>query len=525
MMLMSRVFILTLDLWEQGALPSLSKAFLQEKMLVTLFQSLIRTLQTQNENGSWGQAPAREETAYALLTIVVLAKLPLTTALRHQIDFALKHGRDFLCQEKGIDSTPECLWVAKLTYGSDFLSESLILGALKSSLASRRTELKLKGLYDVPLSKIAKYTEFYQQLPIFAETPRWCIESSLIEGHLFLPQLRNDDLGVFPRHGMRDEKYVEFIPFTWTAMNNLNNSFIPANIIYEMMAISVLIYQLDEYMEAVIGTQFRTRFNEVRDVVFSIFQRLEVKDLDRERELQRDNWEIKTMRPGEIQNVRQTLTKFVLYTLRHPRMQNVSDYDKRFLRTSAKAFLLGHITQVEDNYRLFQNKDQSHGGARHSSPRSSFFNWVRTIGTDHVSCSYGFASFLCLLEKGGDCFRSVEAKYVAQDFCQHLGTMCRMYNDYGSARRDRQEKNLNCLDFPEFQAGDLCENEESQKQKLFRLASYERKCMDLSLTELGKVCERTLYQSIRMFCNVTDMYGQMYVIRDLTPHTKVDHTS
>lgn len=523
-MLMSRAFILTLVLWDQGVLSNLSKAFLQEKMLVTTSQSLIRTLQTQNGNGSWGQTPSREETAYALLTIVALANLPLTTSLRYKINFALEHGRDYLLKEQRTDSAPECLWVAQLTYGSQTLSQSFVLGALKSLSVSLKSGIKLEGLFDVPLSKVAKFTEFYLQLPIFAETPEWCIQSSLIEGYLFLPQLRNNNLGIFPRHGMRDEKYIEFIPFTWTAMNNLKNTFIRTNIIYDMMAISVLIYQVDEYMEAVIGTRFISRLFEVRDVIHSIFQKLEAGNLDSKPQSQGEDREITTAGSGGIQEVCHTLTEFVLYTLRHPRMQIVSDYDKRFWRTSTKAFLLAHITQVEDNHRLYHAKNQSHGGSGHPSATSSFFDWVRTIGTDHGSSPYGFASFICLLERREDCFRGVEAKYMAQAFCQQLGTMCRMYNDYGSARRDRQEKNLNCLDFPEFQNQDRSETEESRKQKLLRLAGYERKCLDLSLAELGQVCEGNLYQTIRMFCDVTDLYGQMYVVKDLTPLTKVDQT-
>lgn len=49
--------------------------------------------------------------------------------------------------------------------------------------------------------------------------------------------------------------------------------------------------------------------------------------------------------------------------------------------------------------------------------------------------------------------------------------MCRMYNDYGSVQRDKEERNLNSVDFEEFNKrgreaeGENSDEEEAKKKK------------------------------------------------------------
>lgn len=49
--------------------------------------------------------------------------------------------------------------------------------------------------------------------------------------------------------------------------------------------------------------------------------------------------------------------------------------------------------------------------------------------------------------------RDREPGYLSRSLARHLATMCRQYNDYGSAVRDMDEGNLNSLDFPESNRG------------------------------------------------------------------------
>lgn len=107
-----------------------------------------------------------------------------------------------------------------------------------------------------------------------------------------------------------------------------------------------------------------------------------------------------------------------------------------------------------------------------------------------------------------------------------------MENDYGSAKRDRVERNLNFIDFPEFfdQGGAsftstfTCEEatplEAEQKAQLLRLAQYERESYRDALRRLDELVAgdkkaMRKMQLLRVMTNVTDSWGQMYVCKDL----------
>lgn len=130
--------------------------------------------------------------------------------------------------------------------------------------------------------------------------------------------------------------------------------------------------------------------------------------------------------------------------------------------------------------------------------------------------------------------------------CRHLATLCRMYNDWGSAVRDNEEGNLNSLDFPEFAADaatvtappdedknklqqiangdhkqpDPAIYKQAPREELFALAQYERAGMEeaarrLALLAGGDQLRARALGLLDLFCSVTDTYGQIYVARDI----------
>lgn len=65
--------------------------------------------------------------------------------------------------------------------------------------------------------------------------------------------------------------------------------------------------------------------------------------------------------------------------------------------------------------------------------------------------------FTALLGRQAQClFGGPQPRYFRQAFAAHLATLCRMYNDYGSAARDAEKETLNCLDFGEFELHNAC---------------------------------------------------------------------
>jgi hypothetical protein len=125
-----------------------------------------------------------------------------------------------------------------------------------------------------------------------------------------------------------------------------------------------------------------------------------------------------------------------------------------------------------------------------------------------------------MLSDGQDTFRTAEQKYYSASCNRHLSTLYRMENDYGSVRRDREERNLNMVDFPEFFAKGCDTSEEEQKAQLLRLAQYERESYKDALNRMDTLIGRDAkmerkMQILKVMTNVTDSWGQMYVFKDL----------
>jgi aphidicolan-16beta-ol synthase/syn-copalyl-diphosphate synthase len=220
-----------------------------------------------------------------------------------------------------------------------------------------------------------------------------------------------------------------------------------------------------------------------------------------------------------------TLKEFTLFVLNHPEIQNAAIYDQRRLKQELQTFLLGHVKQAEDSQRFSSRSKPTTNEEQltFANSPSSFLKWVRTTAAEHTSCPYSFSFLTCLATScsATNGFDTAETRYIAQDLCSHLAAMCRLYNDYGSIVRDEQEGNLNSRNFPEFEVGvsPAGGDADGRKKSLWKVAEYERRCLDQSFQNLkehllsGK--NERLIVLLQMFVNVTDTYGQIYVVRDI----------
>jgi hypothetical protein len=519
MMLMAKALWKLLVLWGQGGLSALPKRLIEEDVNVALFQALCRTLHSQNEDGSWGKSHSREETAYAIIAVNTLVSFPIASLFRSQIDRTLEMGKIFLWHGLEMSSKPDLLWIEKVSYGSRALSQSYVLAALKCSPSEAKVGPKADSLMRRSLEVVMKPYRFYMQLPMFAEAPAWCIQAALIEASLFSLRLKREILGVIPLKDGREEKYLEFIPFTWTggaSGDGMADHVLPARVAADMMAMSALIYQVDEFMESVIGAFPVASVHNVKSILEGIFLELEA-DVNSITSYGQTSDPAAVYHNGSttIPEVKSILQNFICFTLGHPGIYAASPYDKRQLRLNLKAFLLAHLAQVSDNSRL--RSQSSYVPVFHSSHKC-FFDWVRTISADHTGGPFAFSFLLCLMSNGKDSFPSAKAKYIAEDISRHYATLCRMYNDFGSVTRDREERNLNSINFSEFHLGQTGDaTDETHKEELLRLAHYERKCLDLALEQLKEHVAQKTWRVVKALCDVTDLYGQMYIVKDLTP--------
>ncbi|KAL9597717.1 MAG: hypothetical protein Q9219_004974 [cf. Caloplaca sp. 3 TL-2023] len=509
-------------------------------------------MQAQNEDGSWGQGQA-EPTAYAILTLADLVSLPASTALRMEVIAAIDKGRNFLTRVTEADY----VWIEKVTFRSRNFHRAYVLAALNAPLANQKFNGKVGKLTKLPWQKIEKLQKFSARIPLLASLQDWKVKAALIEGFMFLPQLRESQPAIFSERDPSDKKYIEYIPFAWTATNILGQAHLRAEFLQEMMIISVLNYQADEYMEGSVRHCFASRLGEAKCLIQRLFSDHETEgssaaprpsiedpnsephgaeslsatdtmsgtdagslrdvsdistDINADR-LSRTNHRITEVDVEEIE-VAKTLQRFIKHVLSHPKVELASQYDKIHLRRELQKFLLAHVDQIEDSCRLSQ------GEMGFSTPERSFFDWVRRTGSDNTSCPYSFAFAQCLLGDGKDFFDSSAQKYYAQVACQHLATLCRMYNDIGSLARDREESNLNSLNFPEFLGDGKMKEEGGLKADLYQLTLHERKCLDMAVESLKGTSTMLMRRLLPTFVDVTDLFGQIYMEKDIGIRTR-----
>ena len=410
---------------------------------------------------------------------------------------------------------------------------------------------------------VNKFTNFCSQLPFLAGLVEWRIQASLIEGYLFRALVERVRLDVFPRKNMGEDKFFEYIPSSWTGCNELIETYVSNKFLYDMMVLSLLNHQIHDYMETVRTTSAMGSIETIKTIVEDLFDESEAYFLvgpkpevrnvkTNEKSLRSSDAKVekngamspedfKTPTDGDriasevhdqttdidsdtekLDEIRSTLKRLVDYVLRHPVIAQASRYDQTLLRTELRIFLLALITQTQDKAWLATRQMlDSSITVPFETPRSSSFDGARTTSAVYTSCPYSFAFVICLLRGTGmTCFETAEAKYLAQDLCRHLSNMCQMYSDLSSVLRDRAKNSVNSVNFPKLGADKLECSENELKHRLWRLAMYEKECLDLAFARLERLAagckrKRRVLGGLKIFCNVMAFHGQIDVVRDV----------
>ena len=545
-MLLAQCLIGLLHSWDKGQLRDLPEALIQDRVPVILSQILIKVLQDQLPNGSWAGVASYETTAYALIALKTTSTIPWAASVSREARIAIEQATSFLNQHSESWQQAQYTWVEKVTYRSPILSQVYCMAAVKarnySAWGGKLTQARFLG------KTHGQYTALFRKLPLFSDTPEWLLDASITESYFFQSRLETLRSHVFPLNDEAKPNYLAFIPITWIATKNICRSPSSNDALMQMMIISMLVYQADEYFEATIALQFPHDLQRVRDMINSLCQEYPRdtnphSGLVNMPETNQNRAPASMIEVPTLLEVERILSAFVNYVLTHPKVRHAPCSTQKELRKVLGAFLLAHVTQIEDNTLLSPRGSDSTTAGFPRSPDRSYFDWVRTTSADHTSCPFAFVFFTCLMENPcNSAFMNIRQKYLSQDMCRHLATMCRQYNDYGSVARDRAERNLNSLDFPEFDRGvgglratksrekairDIHEDTEfslsdddEKKRELMWLAEYERQCLNLAVKKLEEILPGKTVGELRLFIGVTDLYGQMYVVQDLTRRIK-----
>ena len=398
-MLMVEVFVRLIQLWARGCVPVPDDPAIQDKVIICLFQALTRTLHTQKSNGSWGTGGC-ETTAYAIITLKRLSSFTSAPRIRTQLTNAIENGRKFLSKNFRPFSEPDHIWTGKTTSGSSVLYQAYIMASLQAPM-SKQSSPTIESHFEIPLAKITIQTKYYAKQAWFASVPEWLIQACLVESRLFLPQIRTVRYAVFPSDNLGEDSHFESIPFSWIVASSLDNRAIGAEFLYQMMILSVLGRQLDEYIDGIVRESFSGCLFEVEDIVYSIFQELELYNKDEC--FCGDHGDDRESTATSISDVRSVLYRFISHVLNHPYVLMASRRDQAQLKSELLAFLLGRISQL----------------ATQHTPNA----------TDQTPHAYTFAFLACLVgNQGSNCgvglrrdfLETPEQQYLAADLCRHM---------------------------------------------------------------------------------------------------------
>ncbi|KAF2248178.1 hypothetical protein BU26DRAFT_428436 [Trematosphaeria pertusa] len=561
MMLTAQAFMLLLKRWAKNELDTdaVPSKLIRQDVPRTLLDILGRTMRSQEADGSWESK--REVTAYAVLTLAPLLSLPWIDFLKPEGIACMYQGKAYLENNRHRWRDAERIWIEKTVYGSPNLSQAYCLAASKVVVPTSFMSAKISDIFPAQLSKkMAKMSGCFSRVEPFSRAPKWKLQLSLLQSTNYAAALKACRLNIFPSlEKACDEKYQEYIPFTWVGCRDFLSTRIPAETLWEMMLNTMYNSQVDAYMEKVVWEQYRDRLPELKAFIRSLCSG------NPEKRKRRDEGEVRgtpkkvlgpngvsdsqpngasngeanghtdsaldgttdgngaTQAPVEKGNsVEEVLTRFVNFALQHPKVQQSPTPLRAWLAHELQTFLLAHITYMEDCGTLSDSSATSKGSLTWGKPRTTFFNWVRTTSADHTSCPYSWVFFLCLIgESSQPVMRNLHQRYALEDGCRHLATMCRQYNDFGSVVRDQEGKTLNSVNFPEFAANEageavgIRELSERRKRDLLTVAEYERRCLERVLGELELSLDPGVMEKVRLFVQVTDVYGQIYVARDI----------
>jgi hypothetical protein len=536
--------------------PSLSH-LLEFKVPIVLTQLMARILQSQAVDGSWRNG-SHEITAYCILALIPLNTITLSLDLKDRMIVAINTGRNFLRAAKGkYKSDP--IWIEKVRYHSLLLTEvycttALLAPAAPAPTSTVQSQPSVPGLH-----------RLFSALPLFSSLsdPELVLKTALAESQAFLPHLRSTQADIFPRlKSSKKNKYMEIIPFAWTACNSLRNTPLPAEVLFDMMSVSLLNFQADEYFELITTKENAAFLHLVVDEACALGTEPQ-DDLSGRTPPKSD-----VATPPEQDQIQPTesswsgasaiVQKYADQILQHSATLSAPAKVQFDIRNKLAGYMHAQITSVVSRSPNPRDRTERHN--------NSLFDWVRTLGAEDTSCPYSFVFYMALVpfvteEKPND---DTSREYILKALCGHLATMCRIYNDYGSLVRDSEEGNLNCVDFFSTDSvnvhapnttgtGDKRQAEETMekacskraktgdgsincsamvndgkhgsvakiKGELMELAQFERQCMEIALSQLKKTgLKGKILEALLLFIDVTDLFGQIYVVRDIGTRTK-----
>lgn len=532
-MLLFEVMLAALKQYDTGRLQTLPREVFTNRIPKLLCRLTSQLLDSQKSDGSWSHS--LEVTSYSILGLTHILRLPWGRSIHTYLTDRIAHAKIFLGADYPKTEQKDYLWVEKTTYQSSLLRMAYCSMALHITATKEKWSKSMTETFTCIDTQTSGMKRLFSNLPLLKDIPNPLLDLILVEAKHHTHTLATNKHALMPGSDSspRVDKYLAYIPVIWLLGNQINNQALSANIIHEMLVFSQMTYQIDELMETAVDalsaedtSAFETWVRRECSPAALVEQEIGAEHCKATRNGTSNG--LSNNHSSPLSTVQNALQRFLQHTLHHRTVQASPLLIQQHLATDLSSYLLSHMHQNHSNALLKSTLPPT---------LPSYFTWARSTGATSTSCPMAFRFYSCLIANsmsdGG--FESAQAQYLSSSVAQHLATLCRQYNDYGSVARDADENNLNSVDFAEFRPGSwvhetnahdadrantggLMANGElgAAKQQLMGVAEFERKLMEVSFKALGEVVkEQGVMERLRVLVDVTDLFGEVYVVRDV----------
>lgn len=201
MMLLAKAFVMFLNRWESKALDrsQISEELLRERIPVILFDILLKVLDSQEDDGSWSRQ--REPTAYAILALTALRRLPWVDPFSPEINSRVSRGNEYLIGSKDLWRHGDHIWIEKIAYSNSNLALAYCLAATKSAEGMKGTTCLGQEVSDLLSSSpkmVKSFHMFFSGVPTFSKVPSWKLELWILQAFQFCRRLGRAGLDISP---------------------------------------------------------------------------------------------------------------------------------------------------------------------------------------------------------------------------------------------------------------------------------------------------------------------------------------
>ena len=380
-MLISSALIRLLEKYDEGCLRQVPTDRVGRQVLLALCQMVSKTLCEQQKDGGWGHSP--EVTAYCVIMIAQSLSLPWNPALRSQLETCLMLGRRLIAAAIDQSPAPTYHWVEKVTYGSSLLQKVYCHAALQMPYHERRWNDKIGSRFSQPDEGAKKWRGLLSRLPLVQDSVPVSIDMAIAEAGHFSTRMIEARETVFPRHKMpmTNDRYLQVIPILWAISNQIGRETLSCETMWNMMLLSLLNYQVDEYMESVVIylSEPNVRFLAILLAdECGLGEELESDNASQTVRVNPVDWlradselsssSARSPKNGEngigrLDNVIAVLSKYIKHILHHPKVLQSPKAVRKGLGIELYNFLLAHISHNLDNLQLRAEEEPLNGQA------------------------------------------------------------------------------------------------------------------------------------------------------------------